>query len=282
MNDQEKPDPKIIERIKTLLKMAEDGRGNENEMAIAMARAEKLMRKYNLDFADLVLQDLDDDESISSAFAIDDFDYTPSRFPHWLGILGPAVSDLFYSQCRIGWKPWKRGQRPYLNMKFFGYKTDLEVCRWTYDFVVREINRLADKYYDDLKARMATWGDSDNNHDIRELAMFNNFSAKALKASFRDGATREVVIKIRRMIADREVESAAAPEASRSMALAVVNKKLQKIQEKFGEADYKDAEGRTVILDAYDKGRDDGKKINITRPLNAPEGEKQLLIGDAS
>ena len=53
-------DPKIMERIQNLLRMAEDT-SSPNEAAIAARRAEALMRKHQLTQVDVMVKNLDGD-----------------------------------------------------------------------------------------------------------------------------------------------------------------------------------------------------------------------------
>lgn len=268
MTNAEKPSDAILERIKKMLRMAEDKRGNENESAAAASMVQKLMDKYNLDFSDLVMKDLDDDESIQSEFAIDDFDYVPSRAPGWLTTLSVAVGQLFDCGVRLQWKPRRLGTRPYANVKFFGYKTDLQVCLWTYDFLVREINRLADAYYENL----ATGGGVTAQE--RSILVFH--SSKVVKKSFRIGCSSELIRKLK-LMADQKRADAAGSSASTALVVA----KRAKIDEKFGEFRYQINEGDQILTSVADRGREAGAKINTHTPLAGQKTEAQLMIGHA-
>ena len=62
MNDREK----LLSRVQKLLAMAKHSASNENEASIALRRAEGMMRKYDIQYAELTAQTLKQDDMVAA------------------------------------------------------------------------------------------------------------------------------------------------------------------------------------------------------------------------
>lgn len=246
-NDERMDVPeKVLERIKKMLRMAEDARGNPNEAANAAAMAAKLMQKYNLDAASMILGDL---EGRADAGLVKEMGMRPSEWsvmPGWMVSLSISVADLFDCKVRMAWDYRQKSvnRKPYINVVFFGYKTDVQVCQWTFKYLVDQVMMYADGFQ----------------------------GGKLEKISFREGASNELRKRLGAMLQEKK---AAEKVVASSTALVVI--KQQKITEIFGEFKYSTRQGGERDYSAYNAGRAAGAKINISAPLSGGNGSAKRI-----
>lgn len=112
---------KIKDRIKKLLAMAGDT-SSPYETAIAASRVQKLMAEYNLEMADVIAVELNDEDNIIEGST--GFRYR--RTPTYIGWIEYAIAKTFNCEVR-GRSSW-RDDEIYDITVFFGYKTDVEVA----------------------------------------------------------------------------------------------------------------------------------------------------------
>lgn len=116
----------IIEKIKKLLRLA--GSSNEHEAALAAARAQELLAKYNLNETDFSDYEPPIEAGVVSV-------KTVKKPAPWVHLLAAAVAGAF--DCRYF-------HRPYVGeVCFVGVDLDHEVASYTFGYVYRSINRLA-------------------------------------------------------------------------------------------------------------------------------------------
>jgi hypothetical protein len=130
---------KVVDKIQKLLRLAE-GKANENESATAARQAEALMRKFNLEMKDVILEDLRQRESINANWSRAAANMGPKsyhkRVPIWAQWIAVGVADLFDCHSFIG---FVHGVGKVV--RFVGYVTDVEVCKWTFDYLISEVRR---------------------------------------------------------------------------------------------------------------------------------------------
>ena len=125
MNDR----AKMLDRVAKLLAMAKHSASNENEASIALRRAESMMRKHDIQFAELNAQTLKGDDMIQA-------DTGESRNSRWVWNLAWSASYLTSTM------PTKRGG----DIKFCGTKEDTQVAAMMFDYLVAVTERLAKKF----------------------------------------------------------------------------------------------------------------------------------------
>lgn len=240
-------DPKIIDRIRKLLKMAEDSRGNPNEAAIAAARAAKLMEEYQISNAESILNMLEEDP-LGAVIKEDVFlDDSYTKLPPWLRTLPVSVSMLYGTQVKLG-----TGIHPKLRVltrtvRFFGFGPDVEASKWTFDFLVEECRRQADRWWEGN-------------------ARFSFASAKMAKASFRLGFSTAIHERVKEELARRAAEKASS--SSTGTALVVLDDaKRRAIEKAFGQFNYTPSVRREVDGHAHSAGREAGLRASLSRPL---------------
>lgn len=129
---------KLLDRVRKLLAIANDTRANPNEAAAAAAQAENIMRKFNIDNADVLLKRVQSgeeefDTTNVSAFMKRDVDngHVQKRTPKWAGWLGVRVAKLNNCEVRYAWES-ARGSV----VQFCGYKNDAQVAGWMFDYLL--------------------------------------------------------------------------------------------------------------------------------------------------
>ena len=120
---------KLIDKIQKLLAMAKHNASNENEAATALRQAESMMRKHEIDFADVNAQKLSTDDMSEGKTG-------ESRNSSWVWTLAWAASHLTSTL------PWRR----YGEITFCGTKEDVQVALLMHDYLVGVTERLASKY----------------------------------------------------------------------------------------------------------------------------------------
>ena len=161
-------DAKIIEKIQKLLALGTSP--NEHEAAAALAKAQSLMEEYDLSMMDLEHRKADD----GSILETDGEVYSVQGKPEaWREKVAKAVAKT--SDCWV----LSKGQKPVVNPKtgktswgeahyLIGRKRDVELATYGIDFMLRELQRLADMY---TKIRwMEIWEYADKNGLTHQVA----------------------------------------------------------------------------------------------------------------
>lgn len=114
----------IVEKIRKLLRLARDKRGNEAEAASAMAAAQRLMLKHNIDSVEEVVEQV--------AIRGDWHNYEVDK--KWQQILMQAVGKLY--NCR-GLMRTNSAQ-----VQFVGKPSNVLVCADTLEWITEQVNDL--------------------------------------------------------------------------------------------------------------------------------------------
>lgn len=225
----------VMRRVKKLLAVAEDGRGDPNEAATAAAMAERIMRKYQIEHADVIEVELKrGGESFGSVDVGTTLD--PEGFSKessgWAGILAVAVAKLHDCQARYCWT-----QEHGKSLRFSGYKADADMARFTYVYLVRTMAAAGKQY---AKAAPRSRGECESFRRGFNAAMTSSLYAAARAKS-------------------KEME-----EQASSRALVVI--KRDAVAEHFGVIKYrKGGSFRTSSADAFTHGLEEGRKVDVTR-----------------
>lgn len=132
MHDREK----IIERVRRLLRMAQDVT-SPNEAAIAAERARKLMDKYQIDAMEAsksleVRDDFAEQSGDTKAYR---------RYPAWMQWLAASVAKL--NDCLASFHITDDLKK---QMQFKGYSSDVIIATAMHDYLVKAIERLCEDY----------------------------------------------------------------------------------------------------------------------------------------
>ena len=126
----------VMVRVKKLLSLAQDGRGNENEMANAAAMAQKLMTEYNLTVAAIERVDPG-----SSAPRVKDTMADGLRYD-WKSELVKTLTKLNFCLVteRFEWGVGNR--RRFKGYEFIGREANVATIKVTFEYLIEAINRL--------------------------------------------------------------------------------------------------------------------------------------------
>jgi hypothetical protein len=240
---------RAIEKIKKLLALAQDTRANPNEAANAAKQAEAMMRKYNIDNAQVIMKEVKDTDNLSYNWVRGDVNKQSKKgckqVPTWAQWIAVATSELFDCHVSIRYEGPQQGQV----IAIYGYKVDVEVCRWTLDYLLDAVRRMAKDYVA-------------NAPDARYL--------KKTVASFRAGMATAIIRNLHRALEEKR-----AAERGNSTSTALVVAKRQAVEAKWGQFAYKKTEGTQKLTHdgaAFYAGVEKGRNVNI-RP-NPIENKK--------
>jgi hypothetical protein len=252
----------ILRRIEKMLAMANDGRGNPEEAATAAAMAEKLMRKYQIDQADIIAASLKKGDDLEFAHVFANMKRGDMKRPElaknpvWGQHLAVAIARLNDCQVRQS-RALRPNSKSTLDacLTFYGFKGDVQVCVFMFDYIVGQLI-AATKAFNESQDK-GLWG-------------------KSGSEAFRRGFTSTVTARIYAMRAEKEREQL---ELSKSTALVVV--KQQAITDKFGDFGYRETKRANVKdVDAYSRGREQGRAVDLNRRGigNASTGSANLKL----
>jgi len=242
----------VLRRVQKLLAIAQDSRANANEAAAAAAQAEKIMRKYQIDHADLLTKAFNAGTAEMAsktvrAFMKRDVDngHIPSRTPTWAGWLAVATAKLHDCEVRGTHDP--KTYEPVL--EFIGFASDVEVAAWTFDYLVGAF--------------------------VTELRLWQKEAkrSKGESESYRRGFILALCAKLQQARREREAEMRVA-SASR----ALVVSKAQAVAAHFGATSYKDTKKAASVRDAnaFRVGREAGSKVDVNRQAIASTGAASI------
>lgn len=237
---------KTIERIRKLLRMAEDT-SSPNEAAIAADRAARLMRKHQLDNADVVMQDLEDGDALIRSKA----DWSYKSIPGWLQSLAVSIAKVTDTQARIA-----RVQGNRSTVEFAGYQPDVELAQWLTVYLYDQITQQSTAHRNECAASA---------HPPFE---YQN-SPRRYMRSFRDGICSGIREKLAEFYADGDPETA-------DTARAMVTAKKNAIEREFGRARYK-ASNRSQAYSAYQNGQKAADRVNVSRGVSGRSSGPALI-----
>lgn len=242
----------VMRRIRKLLAIAEDGRGDPNEAIAAAGQAESLMRKFNLDHAAVLAADFKRKAVQFAAVRCSanmkrDDPKRPllTRVPMWASWLGVRVARLNDCEMRFAFDPAKGGAV----VEFCGTIADAEVSGWMFDYLVGELIRGCQRF---------------NKERTRN---------KAESHSYRMGFVLALCAGLVRM---KEAKDAEFAVHSAGRALVLV--KDQALVEHFGKFKYR--KSNTKMRDAYaaNRGRSEGSQVDIARRAVGTTNNSKLRI----
>jgi hypothetical protein len=252
----------ILRRVQKLLAIAQDSRGDPNETAAAAAQAEKIMRKFNLDHAEVLAASLRRDASaamdsvrVKASMKRDDPKRTLlTKPPKWASWLCFEVAMLYEVQVRYAWDRDMGG----MVVEFCGVKSDVQVAGWTFDYLVGQ-----------MIAAVRAFGE-------RHRADFARAPDKTASDSYRKGF---VMAMVRSLQDSRKGKQAELESHSAGRALVVA--KDAAVQAHFGAFAYGEAKRPATIsdTDAFRSGKADGARVDVARRAVGGADSSQLKLG---
>jgi hypothetical protein len=220
----------ILRRVHKLLAIAGDSRANPAEAAAAASQAEKIMRKYQIENADVIaasmkLNDYFDTQDIGGTMNTEAVSKSTTS---WAGMLALAIARL--NDCKSA---WVRSPKYGVCIRYSGYKSDTQVALWTHQYIVNQL--------------IIALGEHKK----------TNPTHRKESESFRKGFIVAVIDNIEQAIEEKKLEMT---ETSNSRDLVLV--KTQAVFERFGIQKIKLKKYNTGAA-AYQKGHSEGSKLNI-------------------
>lgn len=228
----------VLRRVQKLLAIAQDDRANPNEAAAAAEQAEKIMRKFQIDNAEILTKRMKAGSDLATGDVVATAKTNGTkvvRVPPWAQWLAVAVGRL--NDCGVRIQRTREGEAC---IRFYGYEADVKVACWTFDYLVATTNRLCTAFRKDPRYIVG---------------------GRPVMNSYRQGVSQGILGAIRKLAAEKEAEVA---RLSTSTALVIV--KQQAITAQYGDFEYGSKKTTTTRnVDAYAAGRVEGSKVDVAR-----------------
>jgi len=251
MSDQQNNElDDVMRRVQKLLAIANDARANPAEASAAAKMAEKVMRKYQIDHADLIEKELRSktadlaDAVVFANMKRDDPKRPPlKQTPAWGQMLAVAIAQLHDCQVRQTIAADKFGNLA-SGLRFMGYGPDVKMCVFTFDYIVGTLI-LGTKQFNAAKKA-------------------EGMSSKVASESYRSGFTSAVISAVNDLRDEKLSELAALANTSRALVLVDTKKKV--IEDYFGGVKYvtKKSQAKTDYS-AFSQGIREGRKVDVNR-----------------
>jgi len=235
---------KMLEKVRKLLAMAKDGRGNAHEEEIAMRQANKLMAEFGIDEAEADMSAIDAGEMIFGEAQCGPDGRAPEpgkvvrSVPSYASILALGVAYFTDTNC-IG-KNTANGKM----IVFQGEREDCLLARWVFGVLIRSI--------------------------LTEQAA-SGWSGRSDANAFRRAAAWALQSRMKVMQAERRAMYEAAKAQSNCRALLVVDRKQNEIAVRFGKQRVAmNSSSSRGSSGAWVDGNEAGRRINI--PSGRPVG----------
>lgn len=242
-NERNERRQQMLAKVRKLLAMARDGRGNSNEEDTAMRHANKIMAEFGISEAECDMSAIDAGEMSFGAAQCGPDGRAPEQgkiyrsMPSYAGILAVGVGR--FTDSVVIRKTTANGEM----LVFQGEKEDVLLARWLFGVLVSSI--LAEQ-------RKSGWtGKGDAN-------------------SFRVSAASALAQRLRNLARERIKMYEQAKAESNSRALVVVDRKQNEIALRFGTQKTRSSRIGYRSSGAAIAGRDAGSRINI--PAGRPIG----------
>ena len=236
---------KMLEKVRKLLAMGRDGRGNENEQETAMRQANKIMAEFGIAEAECDIIALDADEMVFGEAQCGPDGCAPQEgkvyrsAPGWAGIL--AVGVARFTDSIVTRKNTLNGQM----FVFKGEKEDVLLARWIFGILIASIQGEQKK---------------------------SGWTARGEAGAFRTSASTTLQKRLKALHQDRQAMCQEAAKQSNSRALVVVDRKNNEIAARFGTQRTRTTRSSySSSCGAHLAGQAAGQRINI--PSGRPIGQ---------
>jgi hypothetical protein len=256
---------KVIRKIKRCLAKA-TSRNNPNEAAVALEMARRLMKKYNLNDADLESQTIEDIIEVDMIIAMRDSE--PSLLlVVWLG----KAFHVTPIQMRVT----KTGSKRVIKcaIRFIGTKADVAVSTFIFSYMMSILEVKAADYFQTVRKSKEAWTITETNK---------------VKEGFSLGFVAAVVEKLKAIEAhNASVEASRAAEHAQclsigTMALVVIKHDLIKRYMDEAHPNAEETQGDPIKCNSSDYGAGyiEGEKTGIYRGVGKNK-DRTAIKGDA-
>lgn len=230
---------KVLDRCKKLSRLADSQ--NEHEAAAAAAQLQKLMLQYEIDFAQVAEVDDTPKEAIEDASILES-DCDPRRRATWRGSLATVLARSVGARC------FYMGA----DIRVFGRASQIAKVRYMFAALSREIDRLADEKWDEVKS-------------------WTHEHGKRFKNGFRRGAVSAIAMRLEdrnKMIHDRILT---AENESVSKALTVIQTGDAEVASEYKRFSKGFRTARSAPVTSY-SGWEAGRKAGASMSINESAG----------
>jgi hypothetical protein len=229
----------VISKVRKLFELSRSS--NENEAALAAAKARELLSAYNLTVADLPM------DRMQEHLGIVESSVSMGRvLPTWVKSLMLHVARGF--ECEVIIRR-QRGMDPIPS--YIGTVADSQVAAYTCTFLYQELNRLAEKALPQLKRENRGW------------------HTTSLKNSYLEGAVNRIGERFREQTqALRNVEENSCKDlipAKDKMIKTYMQTNFDCIRKEYGKS-------RTLSLTAFKQGYDDAASVDLKPGIEQSTG----------
>lgn len=125
----------VIAKVKKLLALANDGRGNEAEMAAAAAKAQQILEDYNLSMATVLSAGGTTDNTREKAIHEEGAQYK------WMQTLMTGIASLHF--CRLDKRQaFRNNKYVFIGYQLIGRKANVATAKIMYEYLTNTIDRL--------------------------------------------------------------------------------------------------------------------------------------------
>ncbi len=236
----------VVSKVRKLFELSKSS--NENEAALALARAREMLSKYNLSMADLTVDEMQGclEVTVGSVEAGK--------------VLRLWVKALFFHVAR-GFQCENLVQRRHNAaplITFIGTAEDVQVALEAFQFLYRELNGLADRAVPRLKRETRGW------------------SAASLRYAYLEGAVTRIGERF-----EEETQAVRTVEGEKCRDLVVVKDDMIQdyIHKTFPGMTRLYHRPRTVSAHAYEKGYHDGGSVPLSHGDQRGSTASPLRVG---
>lgn len=231
----------VLSKVRKLFELSNSP--NENEAALAAAKARELLGKYNLSVADLPADDANNvlapkEASVRVGRAVQS----------WVKGLLFHVAQGFECEHII-----RRRQGSSTILSFIGTPADAEVAIYTFQFLYRQLARFVERALPRLKMENRRW------------------STAALRHAYLDGAVKRIGERLREQT--NRIKAAECRDC-KELVLAKERMIQNYMAAAFANIKIEHARRRVVSAAAFDKGYSDAGAINLRSGITKEASER--------
>jgi len=239
------PSDLVVERVRKLLALSSSS--NPHEAALAAERALEIAQRYNLDLSRL-------EGPLEGPFVERSYDVGGAA--QWRWLLMSAIARAHFCRALRRWVAGRSQGEMYL----LGEPHNVAVCGFLYEYLRREIDRLADRGW-----RRASY------------VYGEHVEVRSWKRDFRRGA----VLTIGERLRERGERFAEESAESGALVLAKETSLEREIARRYGDVATRKVRFRGDPL-AFDQGQKAGREIALSQALARAVGETRLALSTPS
>lgn len=240
----------VMRRIQKLLAIAGDDRANPEEAASAANMAAKIMRKYQLEHADVVLESLKKGDDMHKEAVVHGprakVNQPFQQVPTWVQWIAVEIGKGNDVGVKIS-----RSAAGDACVQFYGFRSDVMVAKFTFEYLCATVLRLCDQYKKSGAGHMGTMD------------------------SYRKGVATGIYGKMREERLAKEKDN-----TTNTTGTALVVAKARAVAEYGGEFRTKASKSTTSNYSAFGAGVKDGRSVDVNRrAVTHTGGSSVKMIG---